>query len=159
MAAATARRATSQHGQTILTMLIVMAIVAVALHGTVALITYNVLVADYARNRQAATLAAENVLDRFATDRRDTGGSLETDLTGFSDVVVLDTQTGRVLPYTGASSLPAASVTIRRRWRFYVGADGVRHLAAAARAVSPSLEPLRRIGQQSWILVDMVQQV
>ena len=152
------RQASRQRGQTILAMVIVIGVVVVALQGTVGLIAYNVLVAEYARNRQAAALAAQNVLDRFATDRRDTGGSLDADESGFSDVVVVDTGTGRVLAYVDAASVPASSITIRRRWRFYVGPDGARHLAAAARAVSPSLQPLRGIGQQSWVTVDAVQQ-
>jgi len=140
-------------------MFMTICIVAVALQGAVALITYNALAAETHRNRQSAALAAQNVLNQHATDKTASGGALDSDVSGFSDVVVIDTRNGRVLPYTGPTSVPAYGAVIQRRWRFYTGTDGARHLGVATRAVTANLQPIRTIGTSDWVRDDVVMQV
>jgi Tfp pilus assembly protein PilV len=145
-----------ERGFAVAYLFVVIVFVGIALQGVLAVMTYNAVAAEYRRNRQQALIAAQNALDRQAMNPATSGGSIDTDASGFSDIVVLDTRTGAVTAYSGTP--PAGAVIVRRRWTFFTDGAGRRHCAAAAQTVGADLQPLTGPGRDQ-VVVEQVQPI
>jgi hypothetical protein len=117
-------------------LLLVISVVGTALGQMVVTSAAGVVAARRSRDDLSVRLAASDILNRRAPD--EDGGSVSPDapLDGWSDVVAVDPESGRIMPYDGGER---AGLALRRQWRCAT-AGGQRVFAASVAVVDRQLE-------------------
>jgi type II secretory pathway pseudopilin PulG len=125
-----------QKGWTMLGLLLVVSVVGTALGQMVVTSAAGVVAARRSRDDLSVRLAVSDILNRRAPD--EDGGTVTPDapLDGWSDVVTVDPESGRIVPYDGGES---AGLVLRRQWRCATS-DGQRVFAVSVAVVDRRLE-------------------
>lgn len=134
-------RRTAERGESLVVLLVALAITVVAVLGMIELLTVGVLTGEYGRNRIDAHTAAVALLEQRGYDTATTDGS---------DTVLYNGATGAISVYSGGP-VPSGSTLVRRTWRVVTSA-GFRCLEVSTQAVSESGQPLRGWGRDPVVL-------
>ena len=117
-------------------LLLVIFVVGTALGQMVVTSAAGVVAARRSRDDLSVRLAASDILNRRAPD--EDGGTVtpDTPLDGWSDVVTVDPESGRIMLYEGGEG---AGLVLRRQWRCATS-DGQRIFAVSVAVVDRQLE-------------------